>query len=122
MPPTADELVEDWQQTWIMRVVKLVATLTIGWPLYLFFNVSGRKYERPAMHKIFESRVSLHSHWSQSRCIIGHPVLGTHGTSGLGFGTELPPPCPKRERKSQTLLGSLTKENRVFEGISVNGA
>lgn len=50
MPPTADELVEDWQQTWVVRVAKLAATLTIGWPLYLFFNVSGRKYERPASH------------------------------------------------------------------------
>ena len=50
VPPTADELVEDWQQTWIVRVAKLVAALTIGWPLYLFFNVSGRKYERLASH------------------------------------------------------------------------
>ena len=45
VPPTADELVEDWQQTWVVRVAKLAATLTIGWPLYLFFNVSGRKYD-----------------------------------------------------------------------------
>jgi omega-6 fatty acid desaturase / acyl-lipid omega-6 desaturase (Delta-12 desaturase) len=33
-----------------MRIAQLAATLTIGWPLYLLFNVSGRKYERWANH------------------------------------------------------------------------
>ena len=33
-----------------MRLVTIFGTLTIGWPLYLFTNASGRKYERFANH------------------------------------------------------------------------
>ncbi|ESW17677.1 hypothetical protein PHAVU_007G259500 [Phaseolus vulgaris] len=32
------------------RVLTLFITLTLGWPLYLAFNVSGRNYERFACH------------------------------------------------------------------------
>ncbi|KAI4383672.1 hypothetical protein MLD38_009481 [Melastoma candidum] len=32
------------------RLVTLVITLTLGWPLYLVFNVSGRPYDRFACH------------------------------------------------------------------------
>ncbi|KAH9617822.1 hypothetical protein KSS87_020893 [Heliosperma pusillum] len=32
------------------RFMTLFVTLTLGWPLYLLFNVSGRKYERFACH------------------------------------------------------------------------
>ncbi|KAL9233124.1 hypothetical protein vseg_008158 [Gypsophila vaccaria] len=32
------------------RFATLLVTLTLGWPLYLVFNVSGRKYERFACH------------------------------------------------------------------------
>jgi len=32
------------------RFMTLTITLTLGWPLYLIFNVSGRKYERFACH------------------------------------------------------------------------
>ncbi|KAM7523327.1 hypothetical protein LguiA_013229 [Lonicera macranthoides] len=32
------------------RVITLTITLTLGWPLYLAFNVSGRPYERFASH------------------------------------------------------------------------
>ncbi|KAK9707241.1 hypothetical protein RND81_07G182800 [Saponaria officinalis] len=32
------------------RVLTLFITLTLGWPLYLLFNVSGKKYERFASH------------------------------------------------------------------------
>lgn len=32
------------------RLLSLVATLTLGWPLYLALNVSGRHYERFACH------------------------------------------------------------------------
>ncbi|MBA0875004.1 hypothetical protein Goshw_025050 [Gossypium schwendimanii] len=32
------------------RVLSLVVTLTIGWPMYLAFNVSGRYYDRLASH------------------------------------------------------------------------
>lgn len=32
------------------RVITLTVTLTLGWPLYLAFNVSGRPYDRFACH------------------------------------------------------------------------
>ncbi|XP_074301788.1 delta(12)-fatty-acid desaturase FAD2-like [Silene latifolia] len=32
------------------RFLTLFVTLTLGWPLYLLFNVSGRKYDRFACH------------------------------------------------------------------------
>ncbi|KAI5070504.1 hypothetical protein GOP47_0014847 [Adiantum capillus-veneris] len=32
------------------RLLSIVITLTLGWPLYLLFNVSGRPYERFASH------------------------------------------------------------------------
>ncbi|KAK3000337.1 hypothetical protein RJ639_037195 [Escallonia herrerae] len=32
------------------RVLTLAVTLTLGWPLYLLFNVSGRPYDRFACH------------------------------------------------------------------------
>ncbi|XP_071705480.1 acyl-lipid (9+3)-(E)-desaturase-like [Rutidosis leptorrhynchoides] len=32
------------------RTISLFATLTLGWPLYLAFNVSGRPYDRFACH------------------------------------------------------------------------
>ncbi|CAK9140972.1 unnamed protein product [Ilex paraguariensis] len=32
------------------RVISLTVTLTLGWPLYLAFNVSGRPYDRFACH------------------------------------------------------------------------
>ncbi|WCJ34006.1 Delta(12)-fatty-acid desaturase [Euphorbia peplus] len=32
------------------RIVTLTVTLTLGWPLYLAFNVSGRPYDRFACH------------------------------------------------------------------------
>ncbi|XP_020579018.1 delta(12)-oleate desaturase-like isoform X2 [Phalaenopsis equestris] len=32
------------------RIVSLIVTLTLGWPLYLAFNASGRRYPRFASH------------------------------------------------------------------------
>jgi omega-6 fatty acid desaturase (delta-12 desaturase) len=32
------------------RIFTVLVTLTLGWPLYLMFNVSGRKYDRFASH------------------------------------------------------------------------
>lgn len=32
------------------RIFTVLVTLTLGWPLYLMFNVSGRKYDRFACH------------------------------------------------------------------------
>lgn len=34
----------------IGRLLSLITTLTLGWPLYLVFNVSGRPYDRFACH------------------------------------------------------------------------
>lgn len=34
----------EWEATWIARLVRLFGTLTIGWPLYLLFNVASRPY------------------------------------------------------------------------------
>ncbi|BBN00844.1 omega-6 fatty acid desaturase / acyl-lipid omega-6 desaturase (Delta-12 desaturase) [Marchantia polymorpha subsp. ruderalis] len=46
------------------RILQILVTLTLGWPLYLLFNVSGRKYPRFANHfdpsaPIFNSREML---------------------------------------------------------------
>ncbi|XP_024368750.1 delta(12)-acyl-lipid-desaturase [Physcomitrium patens] len=32
------------------RLIQIIVTLTMGWPMYLIWNVSGRKYDRPASH------------------------------------------------------------------------
>lgn len=52
VPKTKDSL--KWFSKYINnppgRVLTLLVTLTLGWPLYLIFNVSGRKYERFACH------------------------------------------------------------------------
>lgn len=47
--PEVREKVEDafefeWEASWIARLVRLSGTLTIGWPLYLLFNVASRPY------------------------------------------------------------------------------
>lgn len=39
------------------RVLQIMVTLLLGWPLYLAFNVSGRKYDRPASHFNTESPI-----------------------------------------------------------------
>lgn len=46
------------------RIASIVITLTLGWPLYLMFNVSGRYYDRFASHfdpnaPIFNNRERL---------------------------------------------------------------
>lgn len=52
VPKTKDSL--KWYSKYLNnplgRVMTLVVTLTLGWPLYLIFNVSGRRYERFACH------------------------------------------------------------------------
>lgn len=40
----------EFEQLAIVRVGKLLVTLTAGWPLYLALNVSGRPYPRWANH------------------------------------------------------------------------
>ncbi|GAB4823433.1 hypothetical protein N2152v2_010479 [Parachlorella kessleri] len=54
VPPAREEVADpeafDVNQLAIVRLAKIVTSLTIGWPLYLLFNVSGRPYERFANH------------------------------------------------------------------------
>ena len=49
---TVKEVLDDYQieENGLIRLGRIIVTLTMGWPLYLFFNVSGRKYERWANH------------------------------------------------------------------------
>lgn len=46
VPDVRDEVSEvfEWEQFGIARAIRLFGTLTIGWPLYLFFNVASRPY------------------------------------------------------------------------------
>lgn len=46
VPPVRAEVTEglEWEQLGVVRLAKLLASFTIGWPLYLCFNVSGRPY------------------------------------------------------------------------------
>ena len=48
MPPgkPMDELEPNysWEDFWPARFVWLFLTLTVGWPLYLFMNATGRPY------------------------------------------------------------------------------
>nr|BAB78716.1 delta12 fatty acid desaturase [Chlorella vulgaris] len=48
VPPTREEVSDKWEleQAWPIRLVKLFITLTLGWPLYLAFNVASRPYEK----------------------------------------------------------------------------
>ena len=40
----------NWTQMAPVRIAQLIVTLTMGWPLYLAFNVSGRPYDTFANH------------------------------------------------------------------------
>ena len=52
MPSAVPEALEDYQikDTGLMRLIYIAGTLTVGWPLYLITNASGRKYDRAANH------------------------------------------------------------------------
>ncbi|KAK9668669.1 hypothetical protein RND81_13G076800 [Saponaria officinalis] len=52
VPKTKDELQSFFKylDNPLGRLGTLLVTLTLGWPLYLMFNVSGRKYDRFACH------------------------------------------------------------------------
>ena len=52
MPRAYSEALEDYQfkETGLVRLFSIVGMLTVGWPLYLIANVSGRRYERAANH------------------------------------------------------------------------
>ncbi|XP_071940118.1 delta(12)-acyl-lipid-desaturase-like [Coffea arabica] len=52
VPKTESKMVwyYKYQNNPLGRVITLAVTLTLGWPLYLVFNVSGRSYDRFVCH------------------------------------------------------------------------
>lgn len=52
VPKTKDKIGASWffYRNPIGRVFSIIITLTLGWPLYIMFNVSGRPYDRFASH------------------------------------------------------------------------
>lgn len=86
MPKHYAEALEDYQikDTGPVRLFTIIAVLTLGWPMYLFGNVSGRKYDRAANHfdpysPIFSKRERLEILISDLALIA---VVG--GLTGLG--------------------------------------
>ncbi|KAK2991656.1 hypothetical protein RJ640_023797 [Escallonia rubra] len=62
------------------RMITLVITLTLGWPLYLAFNVSGRPYDRFASHydpngPIYNDRERLKIYISDAGVIAASYIL-----------------------------------------------
>ncbi len=52
MPARREEPSEgfEWEQLAPVRFAKIAVSLTVGWPLYLFFNLLGRDYGRYVNH------------------------------------------------------------------------
>ncbi|KAL8213789.1 hypothetical protein R6Q57_003238 [Mikania cordata] len=50
------------------RILTLLVTLTLGWPLYLMFNVSGRYYDRFACH--FDPNSPIYSNHERAQVFI----------------------------------------------------
>ncbi|GJX92475.1 delta-12 oleate desaturase [Tanacetum coccineum] len=50
------------------RILTLLVTLTMGWPLYLMFNVSGRYYDRFACH--FDPNSPIYSNRERAQIFI----------------------------------------------------
>ncbi|KAL4436995.1 hypothetical protein ABPG75_004134 [Micractinium tetrahymenae] len=48
VPDTREDVSDKWElgQAFPVRLIKLLGTVTVGWPLYLFFNVSSRPYDK----------------------------------------------------------------------------
>ncbi|KAK1386693.1 Omega-6 fatty acid desaturase, endoplasmic reticulum [Heracleum sosnowskyi] len=69
------------------RVLTLLVTLTLGWPLYLLFNVSGRHYERFACH--YDPKSPIYSDRERVQILISdagvlahtHPALPHYNSS-----------------------------------------
>ncbi|XP_062017651.1 delta(12)-acyl-lipid-desaturase-like [Rosa rugosa] len=62
------------------RLISIVFTLTLGWPLYLAFNVSGRPYDRFACHydpygPIFSDRETVQIYISDLGILVTASVL-----------------------------------------------
>lgn len=90
VPHHYSEVLEEYQinDTGPVRLATIIGTLTIGWPLYLFSNASGRKYERFANHfdpysPIFSKRERLEIAISDAALIA---VVGTLTGLAQSFG------------------------------------
>ncbi|CAI9782756.1 unnamed protein product [Fraxinus pennsylvanica] len=61
------------------RVLVLLAQLTLGWPLYLLFNVSGRNYERFACH--YDPQSPIYSDRERTLILVSDAgvLLATYG-------------------------------------------
>ncbi|KAL3696874.1 hypothetical protein R1sor_010950 [Riccia sorocarpa] len=88
VPKPKDALTPWWSvmQTPPGRLVQIFSALVFGWPMYLAFNVSGRKYPRWANHynptaPIFNSRESLFIFISDVALVIVAYGLYTLGTT-----------------------------------------
>lgn len=79
VPKTKDKISFAWflYSNPIGRLLSIIVTLTLGWPLYLTFNVSGRPYNRFASHfdpngPIFNNRERVQVLISDvSLCVVG---------------------------------------------------
>jgi len=60
-------------------MVNVFVTLTLGWPLYLMFNISGRKYDRHACH--FDPYSPIYSNRERAQI-----YLSDVGVLAAGFG------------------------------------
>jgi len=61
------------------RVLILLAQLTLGWPLYLLFNISGRNYERFACH--YDPQSPIYSDRERTLILVSDAgvLLATYG-------------------------------------------
>ncbi|KAL3819882.1 hypothetical protein ACJIZ3_005787 [Penstemon smallii] len=55
------------------RVLRILVRLTLGWPLYLCFNVSGRKYEKFACH--YDPNSPIFSDGEQAQVLISNAAI-----------------------------------------------
>eukprot|EP01100_Stratorugosa_tubuloviscum_P013204 TRINITY_DN64_c0_g3_i1.p1 TRINITY_DN64_c0_g3~~TRINITY_DN64_c0_g3_i1.p1 ORF type:complete len:379 (-),score=135.64 TRINITY_DN64_c0_g3_i1:118-1254(-) len=53
-----------FETTFIGRILNLIFMLTLGWPGYLFFNITSRKYEQRASHFEPNSPIFKKEHYS----------------------------------------------------------
>jgi len=75
VPKHKSEALEEYQfkETGLVRLATILVTLTLGWPMYLFFNASGRKYERFANH--FDPYSPIYSKRERLEIVISDAAL-----------------------------------------------
>ena len=75
VPHHKNEALEEYQfsETGPYRLATIFVTLTMGWPLYLFLNASGRKYDRFANH--FDPYSPIYSKRERLEIVISDAAL-----------------------------------------------